>query len=111
MALNQLGILYSELKGPKLALDPLIRSECLHRKFAETVGTSPWTPDDLFSLQSYDGGDLAGLEAAVQRRTEAFEDAHTHTLYFLAQVYARSSCVVDIYGLCFLGRSVLALVA
>ena len=53
IALNQLGILTAETKGAKPGLDCLIRSELLHGKYVETVGSCPWTVDDLFRVTSY----------------------------------------------------------
>jgi len=110
IALNQLGILSAETKGAQPGLDCLIRAQLLHEMYVETVGTSPWTVDDLFRVTSYPScSETEGLvcdvedermrqselEKAVQRRTESFEDVYTHTLYFLAQVcmYVCTHCM------------------
>jgi len=151
MALNQLGILVSELRGPKEGLPHLLRAESIHAGALKILkGTSPWTPDDLFSSGSYDNdaagqgnkregaveerneGTIVVAEEGIRNRTEegvedgtvkgtqekvegrengemqnekerqrkeTFEDVHTHTLYFLAQVSGESILKYKCYEL------------
>lgn len=87
-ALNQLGILFSERRDPEKGLEYLLEAESLYKKFRENVGGAPWSVDDLFALQSYSDSEQQ-KEAFVQKCTDCFESAYTHTLYYLAQVYGK----------------------
>ena len=85
-ALNQLGLLYSERRDAEKSLDYLLEAEILYKKYCETVGGAPWMVNDVFCSESYDE---AEVEEIVRKRCDKFEDAYTHTLYYLAQVYAK----------------------
>ncbi|KAK2158859.1 hypothetical protein LSH36_162g01012 [Paralvinella palmiformis] len=84
-ALNELGILWATRRNPEKALGYLEKSEKLYIGYKHDVGNSPEMPEEHFEVkqQDQDEGQL------VQKRKEHFEDKHTHTLYYLAQVYGK----------------------
>jgi len=86
-ALNHTGILNCERSEAQKGLEFLRRAEMLYKDFSEKVGGAPWTVSDLFCSDSYD--DTASMEKLVKNRVEHFEDTYTHTLYYLAQAYAK----------------------
>ena len=83
-AYNQMGILWSTRRKPKEAKIYLENAEKLYLDFKADVGNSPECFEEIFSvnIESDEG-------IMVQKRSESFEHTYTHTLYYLAQVYAR----------------------
>jgi len=86
-ALNHAGILNCDRSEAQKGLEFLQRAEMLYKDFSEKTGGAPWTVADLFHSDSYD--ESACLEKLVKNRVENFEDTYTHTLYYLAQAYAK----------------------
>ena len=80
--LNQIGILWANRRKPDTALSYLSKAENLYKKYKEEVGDAPYTAEHYFVEKTPDEGKF---ESQCMLN---FEDTHTHTLYFLAQVYA-----------------------
>jgi len=86
-AYNQIGILHSDRGDPKTGLSYLDKAEKVYDEFQQKVGGVPWTVDDTFRGDCYESD--AGLEKFLLKRTENFEEMHTLTLYYLAQVHTK----------------------
>ena len=84
-AYNQMGILWVDRKDLEKGLEFLQRSELLYKDYVKNVGGAPYSMEEFFALKGEDEDE----GAMVHRRMAKFEDTYTHTLYFLAQVYAK----------------------
>ncbi len=76
-SLNQLGILWANRAEHDQALDTLLRAKALHSDCKKYP--SPLCPEDVFKGHIREEG----------QREKDFENLHTHTLFYLAQVYAQ----------------------
>lgn len=85
-AYNQMGILWAGRRRPERALKFLQNAELLYKDFKKDVGSAPVSIEEFFALKDEDGGDEGTV---AHRRASNFEDAYTHTLYYLAQVYGK----------------------
>ena len=83
--LNNLGILWTSRRRPEVALDRLLKADKLYKDFKHEVGGAPFMMNEIFSPPKQEYED----ETLIQKRKDAFEDAYTHTLYYLAQVYGK----------------------
>ncbi|XP_013396332.1 KIF1-binding protein homolog [Lingula anatina] len=83
-AYNQLGILWTTRRQPDTALSYLQRSEDLYKQFKQEVGNAPWKLSELFQPER-----TKDVEKLDKEREANFESTYTHTLYYLAQVYAK----------------------
>ncbi|KAJ8036151.1 KIF1-binding protein-like [Holothuria leucospilota] len=77
--LNQLGIIWCQRSETKKSLEFLKEAKTLYQKYTHDVDAVPWGIHDLFLPESSHKSD--------HERKEAFENIHTLTLYYLAQVY------------------------
>ena len=76
-SLNQLGILWANRAEHDHALDTLLRAKVLYNDCKKYP--SPLCPEDVFKGHIREEG----------LREKDFENLHTHTLFYLAQVYAQ----------------------
>lgn len=83
-ALNYLGIVWTGRRQPRKALEHLQRAEAIYQDFKHNVGNAPLSLAELFCpIIEEDPGQ------SDQRRSTNFEDTYTHTMYYLAQVFAQ----------------------
>ena len=83
-ALNHLGILHTGRQNNEKALQTLEECSNLYNDYKYSVDESPVAVDEIFlDINSKDN------ESILRERNIAFEDAYTHTLFYLAQVYRR----------------------
>ena len=80
--LTQLGILWCTRRQFQTAQEYLQKAEKLYTDFKHEVGGAPHQINEILSFKFSDDSD-------IQKRNEAFEDAYTHVLYYLAQVYEK----------------------
>ncbi|XP_077997305.1 KIF-binding protein-like [Glandiceps talaboti] len=78
---NQLGILWSARNDYQKALHYLQESERLYKQFMHEVGKAPHTIHELFHQEE---NSLTEHERQTQ-----FEEIHTLTLYYLAQIHGK----------------------
>lgn len=78
-ALNQLGIVWCQRSETQKSLEFLKEAEKIYKDFLNNVDTVPWGVHELLLKESSHKSD--------HERTESFENIHTLTLYYLAQVY------------------------
>ncbi|BFZ11716.1 hypothetical protein BsWGS_14755 [Bradybaena similaris] len=81
--LNHLGILWSQRGSLDKSMDFLSRAEHLYHNYKDNVGDAPEALTEL--LEQVEGSD----SERAHHRCVAFESIHTHTLYYLAQVYGK----------------------
>ncbi|XP_059160502.1 KIF-binding protein-like [Physella acuta] len=81
--LNYLGILWSERRDLEKSLEYLVLAESLYESYKKNIGDAPLAFIEL--LEQYEGDE----SERARQRCQAFESIHTHTLYYLAQVYAK----------------------
>ncbi|RUS72998.1 hypothetical protein EGW08_019246 [Elysia chlorotica] len=81
--LNHLGILWSERRDYKKALKYLQNSEALYHNYKKEIGDAPESALEVLEPLEGDESEQAHL------RCLQFESVHTHTLYYLAQVFAK----------------------
>ena len=81
--LNHLGILWSERRNYKKALEYLQNSETLYHNYKKEIGDAPESVLEILEPLEGDESEQAHL------RCLHFESVHTHTLYYLAQVFAK----------------------
>jgi tetratricopeptide (TPR) repeat protein len=82
-ALNQLGILYTGRDNNEKALRALEDSVSLYVEYKCNFDNPPCGVDESFEEVNCTDSEL------IRKRNVAFEDAHTHTLFYLAQVHRR----------------------
>ncbi|GFR62217.1 KIF1-binding protein homolog [Elysia marginata] len=81
--LNHLGILWSERRDYEKALQYLQKSEALYHNYKKEIGDAPESIMEILEPLEGDESEQAHL------RCLHFESVHTHTLYYLAQVFAK----------------------
>ncbi|XP_005093749.1 KIF-binding protein [Aplysia californica] len=81
--LNHLGILWTGRNSLDKALEFLVSAEKRYHSYKQNVGGVPQS--FLEHLRAFDGNE----DSVAQQRSASFESLHTHTLYYLAQVYAK----------------------
>ena len=81
--LNHLGILWSERRDYEKALQYLQKSEALYHNYKKEIGDAPESLLEILEPLEGDESEQAHL------RCLQFESVHTHTLYYLAQVFAK----------------------
>lgn len=81
--LNHLGILWSERRNYEKSLQYLQRSESLYYNYKKEIGDAPECVMEILEPLEGDDSEQAHL------RCLQFENVHTHTLYYLAQVFAK----------------------
>ena len=84
-AFNQLGILWTGRRRPSKALEFLKKAESLYLVYQKEVGNAPQIVGEQFKVETEQ--EDPGIRD--RKRSENFESTYTHTLYYLAQVYAR----------------------
>ena len=80
---NQQAMVKAERGESEDALCLLLESEKLHKEFKHLVGSAPYMPYEVLNNEEKES-DPGYIE---RKRDEYFEDAYTHTLYYIAQVY------------------------
>ena len=65
------------------AKECLEEAENLYKKFNHDIGGAPCRWEEIFTAKKEDD------EEAIKKRSSHFEDAYTHTMYYLAQVYGK----------------------
>ncbi|KAI8785085.1 KIF1-binding protein [Biomphalaria glabrata] len=81
--LNYLGILWSERRDLEKSLGFLQQAENLYSNYKKEIGDAPLAYIEF--LEDFEGDD----NEKAHQRCQSFENIHTHTLYYLAQVYAK----------------------
>ncbi|CAG5127387.1 unnamed protein product [Candidula unifasciata] len=81
--LNHLGILWSQRGNLEKSMEFLTKAEQLYHNYKENVGDAPETLTEL--LEQVEGSD----SERAHLRCVSFENTHTLTLYYLAQVYGK----------------------
>lgn len=81
--LNNLGILWSGRREPQKAFEFLQNAESLYKDFKQEIGGAPESLDEYFSPVNEND------DMREQERDSKFENTYTHTLYYIAQVYAK----------------------
>ncbi|CAL1536932.1 unnamed protein product [Lymnaea stagnalis] len=81
--LNYLGILWSERGELDRSLEYLVCAENLYGVYKKNIGDAPLAFIEL--LEQYEGDE----NESARQRCQSFESIHTHTLYYMAQVYAK----------------------
>ncbi|GFO30159.1 kif1-binding protein homolog [Plakobranchus ocellatus] len=81
--LNHLGILWSERRCYEKALQYLQKSEGLYHNYKKEIGDAPEALLEV--LEPFEGNE----SEQAHLRCLQFESVHTHTLYYLAQVFAK----------------------
>ena len=90
--LNQQGLLYCQRSDFEHGLQTLLEAKSIYQNFSRESDVYPWTVDDFFRIESY----CDELNSNTKKeRIDALEDAFTHTLYFLAQVYGKMGRCFD----------------
>ncbi|PIK52896.1 putative KIF1-binding protein-like [Apostichopus japonicus] len=90
--LNQLGILWCQRSETQKSLEFLKEAESVYKDFMNNVDAVPWGVHELFQDESSHKSD--------HERKEAFQNIHTLTLYYLAQVYGMLDQKVKSAKLC-----------
>ncbi|KAK3093255.1 hypothetical protein FSP39_013294 [Pinctada imbricata] len=81
--LNNLGLLWTTRQKMDTALEYLQRAENLYQRYKEEVGGAPKSYSEYFKRAEEDA------ERKEHDRKNHLESTYTHTLYYLAQVYAK----------------------
>ncbi|XP_061172877.1 KIF-binding protein-like [Saccostrea echinata] len=82
-ALNNLGILWFGRRNPEKSLSYLLKAEELYFKYKAEVDGAPKFVAEYLKPDNEDKERLEHL------RNSNFENSYTHTLYYMAQVYAK----------------------
>ncbi|XP_038600090.1 KIF-binding protein [Tachyglossus aculeatus] len=78
-AQNNLGILWCDRGEMERGQTYLESAEALYKQYTKEIGSPPLDPTEHFLPEEE--------QLSEQERSKRFEKAHTHTLYYLAQVY------------------------
>ncbi|ELU13558.1 hypothetical protein CAPTEDRAFT_229238 [Capitella teleta] len=84
-AYNELGILWTGRRQPDKAKDFLLQAKQIYWEYKKEVDCSPHSFKELTEILNNEQSE----DERVQKRLAEFENAYTHTLYFLAQVYVQ----------------------
>ena len=82
-ALNQIGVTATGRFKNDEALKYLREAESCYKYFIANVGNSPHSATECFEKPNEDENDQA------RKRLQSFEKEYTHTLYYIAQVFAK----------------------
>jgi len=80
---NNLGILWTGRRNYPKALEFLQKAEGVYLDYKQEVGGSPKSFEECFTSSDED------FEKLEHKRTVNFESTYTHTLYYMAQVFAK----------------------